>query len=1510
MKGLFKRLFVQYPTGWLAASIITLLLAIPLPVQARPGEPPSSLVSNGVAETDPLLQFAMQGHIVGFRSREFYMTNAGYALRVEFVGAAPVAPQSRAAPVLAEHGAPPFRHITYANLWDGITLDYDVIQNGLMRSTYRLEPYAEPGLIRLRYNAPLTLNDDGTLTVAYTHGALTESAPLAWQERSGQRIPVPVTFELHSQRDVGFVVGNYEPSRPLFIDPTLTWNTFLGSSAEDYGTAIAVDGGSNVYVAGWSRGTWGAPVRAYGGGVTDAFVAKLDPTGDLLWNTFLGGIEGDAGNGIAVDASGNVYVSGTSSSTWGTPVRAMSNLGDGFAAKLNQSGVLEWNTFLGGSSIDQANAIAVIASGNVYVAGTSLATWGTPIQAFGGVYDGYAAQLDANGILQWNTFLGGGGQDYGYAITVDASGNVYAAGESSTTWGTPVQPFGGVYDGYAAKLDASGTRLWHTFLGGSGSDNGYAIALDGSGNVYVGGTSTATWGTPVRAYTSNNDPFAAKLDSSGTLQWNTFLGGSGYEFGHALALDGAGNLYLGGRSDGSWGTPDHAYTAGDDAFVATLDNSGVLQWNTFLGGNGYDQGFGIAVDASASVYVGGYTGATWGGPACPYSNNGDAFAAKVSNLPADPEISVQSDCTAIVSGDSTPNPDVQTDFGTVDLGGGAILHSFTIRNTGNAMLTLGANAVTLSGVGSSAFSVSSQPATSLAAGANTTFEISFDPSTTGTFSATVTVANDDSDENPYIFVIQGVGTGQNYSLITATAGAGNGTVSLDPPGGVYAPGTTVTATATANIGSTFVGWSGDCTGAAACVLTVDEDKSITATFSLDLYSVAVSASPAAGGSVSGGGAYSHGVSVTVSATANAGYTFVNWTEGSSEVSTSAAYTFSATGNRTLVAIFNLQSYSVITRTAGAGSGSISLNPPSGTYAYDTVVTATATADVGSTFAGWDGNCTGVGACVLTLDSDKHITATFGLNLYTVGVSASPAAGGSVTGGGPVRHGAAVTIMAAANPGYTFFHWTEGGNEVSTSAEYTFVATHHRTLVAVFSPQSYSVNTATAGAGSGSVTLNPPGGAYPYSTVVTVTATADPGSAFTGWSGDCTGTGSCVMTIDGNKSVTAGFNRHQYTVAVNASPAAGGSVSGGGVYNHGASVTVKATANAGYSFVHWAEGDNELSTSAQYPFTATGNRTLVAVFRLSKYTVTTATAGHGIGSVTLDPPGGVYDYGASITAIATAEPGSIFVGWSGDCTGAGNCTLSIDSNKSVTATFIGSTDLLPGKAVSKSASVSRAIVGETTIIYSYRVTNTGEVALTIRGVDDQLGTITWATQSGGLALSTIILAPNQSAVGTHVYVPQLSDLPGPLLNKVAVSGTVTAGSVLVTDLDSASVDLLVRGQAQTMCYGDKIEASVEAQPAGVTLEPVDLLVISNPAPQGLFLRGVEACVPYTGLKSMIELTNDLVSEACANQTACNPVRRLFFEPNGAYTLETIQEVQKVSELLLPVVQQACSGEICQ
>lgn len=408
---------------------------------------------------------------------------------------------------------------------------------------------------------------------------------------------------------------------------TLLYSTFLGGSGSDVGWGIAVDGLGNAYVTGSTRSpdfptTAGAVSRVLSG-PSDAFVAKLDATGSvLLYGTFLGGIDFEAGYGVSVGSAGNAYITGDTRSpdfpvtagafdtTCGTDgncnPRPDNNVrsSDAFVVKLEPSGNgaadLLYSTFLGGRSPDTGYGITVDASGNAYVTGaaTSLdfpTTSGAFARSISGASDAFVAKLAPSGAsLAYSTFLGGGRLDRGSGIAVDAFRNAYVTGstESSDFPTTPgafdegcgtdgncnPSSLGIGDDAFVAKIDPSGTRLlYSTFLGGSGSDVGSGIAVDGAGNAYVTGFTESTDfpTTPFafdRTYKGGlfGVAFLVKLYPTGMgLRYGTFIGFGG-TFGSGITVDATGDAYLTGRTDFVETTPgafDTTFNGMDDAFV-------------------------------------------------------------------------------------------------------------------------------------------------------------------------------------------------------------------------------------------------------------------------------------------------------------------------------------------------------------------------------------------------------------------------------------------------------------------------------------------------------------------------------------------------------------------------------------------------------------------------------------------------------------------------------------------------------------------------------------------------------------------------------------------------------------------------------------------------------------------------------------------------------------------------------------------------------------------------------
>jgi hypothetical protein len=457
----------------------------------------------------------------------------------------------------------------------------------------------------------------------------------------------------------------------------LAYSTFLGGTGDfggDVGNGIAVDGSGNTYVTGytWSTNfpiTVGAFQTVHDGRNGDVFVAKLNSSGTaLVYATFLGGTGNDCGNGIAVDGSGNAYVTGSSGSvdfpvSIGAFQTNFGGVGDVFVTKLNATGTaLVYSTFLAGNSWEDGNGIAVDGSGNTYVTGY---TWSTnfpvTVGAFqttlGGDCDAFVTKLNATGTaLVYSTFLGGNVNDQGYGIVVDKSGNVYITGRTGSgdfplTDGAFQTAFGGgTLNAFVTKLNAAGTALiYSTYLGGAKDDYGRGIAVDGSGNAYVTGwTSSVNFPVTAGAFRTVyggdwEDAFVTKLNPTGTaLVYSTYLGGSANDLGYGIAVDGSGYAYItGGTDSGNFPVTEGAFqtdSGGDgDAFAAKLNPTGTaLVYSTRLGGwyYGNDCSNGIAVDESGNAYITGSTSSVYfrvtvGAFQTVYSGSyEDAFVAK------------------------------------------------------------------------------------------------------------------------------------------------------------------------------------------------------------------------------------------------------------------------------------------------------------------------------------------------------------------------------------------------------------------------------------------------------------------------------------------------------------------------------------------------------------------------------------------------------------------------------------------------------------------------------------------------------------------------------------------------------------------------------------------------------------------------------------------------------------------------------------------------------------------
>lgn len=375
---------------------------------------------------------------------------------------------------------------------------------------------------------------------------------------------------------------------------------------------------------------------------TVAFVGCDDPDNQRLWGTYYGGINDDGLVAVALDASGNVYVAGRTTSTEGiaTPGAHQTAFAggdnDAYVAKFNSDGVRQWGTYLGGSKNDLAEGIAVDSQGNVYVTGisdsfipfaNSIASPGAHKISAGSNYDAFVVKFNSAGVRQWGTFFGGDDYDHGRGIDVDREGNVYAVGftysHSMIASGNAHQNVtGGSTDAFAVKFDSAGVLRWATYYGGTGPDIGTSVAADGAGGVYLVGytgsaSSISTPGSHQPTFESVGsqgfkDAFVAKFDTAGARQWATYYGGAGDDQGLGVTVDVSGNVCVTGltTSESLIATPGaHKLKrgGGQDAFVVKFNSGGIRQWGTYYGSNMDERGIGISADVAGNVYFVGYT---------------------------------------------------------------------------------------------------------------------------------------------------------------------------------------------------------------------------------------------------------------------------------------------------------------------------------------------------------------------------------------------------------------------------------------------------------------------------------------------------------------------------------------------------------------------------------------------------------------------------------------------------------------------------------------------------------------------------------------------------------------------------------------------------------------------------------------------------------------------------------------------------------------------------------------
>lgn len=570
---------------------------------------------------------------------------------------------------------PNFAGVRYDDVYPAIDVHY-YGRDGELEYDFELAAQAKPEHIRLKFDGVqrVSLEKDGALRLAVPGGEVRQHPPVAYQREGDKKELVRVAYRLEGE-DVSFDLGDYDRSRPLIIDPILTYSSYVGGSGADVARALAVDAAGGMTIAGATASAnfpTAAALDATANGGSDAFVTRLSADGrTAVFSTYFGGNLADIAHGVRFDADGNLCLVGQTDSshaslgfprTAGAFQTTFGGATDAFVSRLSGDGAtLSYSSFLGGDGIDVASGLATDGLRNVSVVGSTASSnfpTKTPLSgARNGTQDAFVARLNpalaSAASLLYSTYLGGSGTEAGKAVAVDSSRNYYVTGctKSSTFLAGPKLPYGGGSDAFVLRLNAAGASVgYFTYLGGGGNEEGTGITVqereDGSRFAYITGwTNSADYPTlnPYSLGMGGVDAFVTKLNSNGGIFYSTYLGGSGDDYAAGIAIDPTGAVFVAGQT-GSTDYPTtadriHAARGGKDAFVTRLNLFGdQLLYSTYLGGSGDDCANAVATDGTSTAYVAGLT-ASGNFPIKNavqpvFSGGTDAFFARITHLNA------------------------------------------------------------------------------------------------------------------------------------------------------------------------------------------------------------------------------------------------------------------------------------------------------------------------------------------------------------------------------------------------------------------------------------------------------------------------------------------------------------------------------------------------------------------------------------------------------------------------------------------------------------------------------------------------------------------------------------------------------------------------------------------------------------------------------------------------------------------------------------------------------------
>jgi hypothetical protein len=611
-----------------------------------------------------------------------------------------------------------YKKITVKEIYPGIDwVLYNSDSKGF-KYDFIVHPGADPKRLKLVYKSEEDLNIDkaGNINIKTSLGTLTENTPICYTDKTKENIrakfiktiSIPSPGKAQHESEITFDVDNYDKSKTLIIDPQLWWGTYIydnnaGGASSTNPLTVDCDASGYVYVSGVCFGNlplmpWGSAY--FFGSMRQMFISRFTNAGVLTWSTYYGSSSNTSGPGpMTHDPAGNIYIIGQALApmpvkSWGAAYyNPVFNPGgpiglDGFITRFSNTGILQWATYYGGGGDDVVSSINIAVNGNIFITGLTsstdfpVKTWGAAYydNTINSTYDSYVAGFDNAGQLLWSSYLGGSLDDSGSSIVTDISGNIYVAGETSSSnfpikalagaYNDPsfnggTNPFGAMGDITVTRFNNAGVLQWSTYLGGSQIDNGPTIGTDISNNIFVTGSTrsanfpTQTWGTAYfdGSLSSIQNVFITRFNSSCALSWSTYYGGSGTPnsappsdpdmaekaFLDDIAFDSCGDLFFAFKTEspditthnpGCGSYYDNTYAGGighdadetpGDLFITKFSaKTGNLLWATYVGAVGNDNWGALAMDANNNLFIIGtfqyYTPATAAG--LPFVNPG------------------------------------------------------------------------------------------------------------------------------------------------------------------------------------------------------------------------------------------------------------------------------------------------------------------------------------------------------------------------------------------------------------------------------------------------------------------------------------------------------------------------------------------------------------------------------------------------------------------------------------------------------------------------------------------------------------------------------------------------------------------------------------------------------------------------------------------------------------------------------------------------------------------------